>query len=101
MKRVGNLYSSITKFDNLLLAAKKAQRCKRFKPDILQFNYALEPELFQLQEELGLIKPSENLSNFVALAPTFCNVILANIFPASIMKFSNNSFAEKSNAPTP
>lgn len=52
MKRVGNLYSSITKFDNLLLAAKKAQRCKRFKPDILQFNYALEPELFQLQEEL-------------------------------------------------
>jgi alpha-glucoside transport system substrate-binding protein len=29
MKRVGNLYSSITKFNNLLLAAKKAQRCKR------------------------------------------------------------------------
>jgi len=52
MKRVSNLYPSITQFSNLLIAAKKAQRCKRFKPDILRFNYSLEPELFQLQEEL-------------------------------------------------
>ena len=52
MKRVSNLYPAITQFSNLLIAAKKAQRCKRFKPDILKFNYALETELIKLQEEL-------------------------------------------------
>lgn len=52
MKRVGNLWKDIITFDNLLLAAKKAQRCKRFKPDILQFNYNLETEIIKLQQEL-------------------------------------------------
>ncbi|MFZ4556779.1 MAG: reverse transcriptase domain-containing protein [Pseudanabaena sp.] len=52
MKRVGNLWANIITFDNLLLAAKKAQRCKRFKPDILKFNYRLESEILKLQREL-------------------------------------------------
>lgn len=52
MKRVGNLWPQITNFSNLLLAAKKAQRCKRFKPNVVHFNYHLETELIQLQEQL-------------------------------------------------
>ncbi|TAF11278.1 MAG: RNA-dependent DNA polymerase [Nostocales cyanobacterium] len=52
MKRYGNLGKDITDFNNLLLAAKKAQKGKRFKSDVLQFNYNLEQELFKLQAEL-------------------------------------------------
>jgi retron-type reverse transcriptase len=52
MKRYGNLWHEITDFNNLLLAAQKAQRGKRFRENILEFNYNLERELFQLQAEL-------------------------------------------------
>lgn len=52
MKRHGNLWSQITTFDNLLNAAKKAEKGKRFYPNVLQFNYNLETELLKLQEEL-------------------------------------------------
>jgi retron-type reverse transcriptase len=52
MKRYGNLYPQITTFENLLNAAKKAQRSKRFRAPVLAFNDNLERELFQLQREL-------------------------------------------------
>ena len=52
MKRVGNLWASVTEFSNLFLAAKKAQKGKRFKPDVLKFNYNLEAELIELQQQL-------------------------------------------------
>lgn len=52
MKRYGNLYSQIITFENLLLAARKAQKGKRFQDNVLGFNYNLERELLQLQEEL-------------------------------------------------
>ena len=52
MKRAKNLWPSITSFSNLLLAAKKAQRCKRFKPNVAEFNYNLETELLLLQQQL-------------------------------------------------
>lgn len=52
MKRYGNLYSRITDFSNLLLAARRAQQCKRFREDVLAFNYDLERNLHQLQYEL-------------------------------------------------
>ncbi|MFM7367951.1 MAG: RNA-dependent DNA polymerase, partial [Sphaerospermopsis kisseleviana] len=52
MKRYGNLWNDVTGFSNLLLAAKKAQKGKRFKSDVLEFNYNLETELFKLQAEL-------------------------------------------------
>jgi len=52
MKRYGNLGHEITEFSNLLLAAKKAQKGKRFRENVLAFNYNLEPELFRLQAEL-------------------------------------------------
>jgi hypothetical protein len=54
MKRYGNLWEEITDFSNLLLAAKQAQKGKRFKPDVLEFNHNLERELFNVQAELKL-----------------------------------------------
>ena len=52
MKRVGNLWSNIIDFDNLLFAARKAQKGKRFQENVLRFNYDLEAELFDIQDEL-------------------------------------------------
>jgi len=52
MKRFGGLFESIASFENLLLAARKAQCCKRFREDVLAFNHDLEPNLIHLQREL-------------------------------------------------
>ncbi|MCL2927881.1 MAG: RNA-directed DNA polymerase [Trichodesmium sp. MAG_R01] len=52
MKRYKNLYPQITCFDNLLLAAKKSQKGKKYKQNVLKFNYNLESELLQLKTEL-------------------------------------------------
>lgn len=52
MKRHGNLYPQIITFENLLAAAKQAQRQKRYRDPVLVFNRHLEHELLQLQQEL-------------------------------------------------
>ena len=52
MKRYGNLWNQVTDFANLLDSAHKSQKGKRFRPNVLQFNYNLEAELIQLQAEL-------------------------------------------------
>ena len=52
MKRYGNLWSQVTNFGNLLQAARQAQRGKRFRPNVLKFNYFLEQNLVHLQQEL-------------------------------------------------
>ena len=52
MKRVGNLWPRLVRFENLLAAASQAQRGKRFRRAVARFNFRLEPELFRLQEEL-------------------------------------------------
>ena len=38
MKRFGNLWSKIINFENLYLASHKAQKGKRFRENILEFN---------------------------------------------------------------
>lgn len=53
MKRYGNLWPEISSFDNLLIAARKAQKGKRFRPEVLSFNDNLEGNLIQLQTELN------------------------------------------------
>ncbi len=53
MKRYANLYPQIIDFSNLLLAAKKAQKGKRYRDNVLNFNYHLELELNKLQQELN------------------------------------------------
>ena len=52
MKRYGNLWHQVISFENLVKAAKKAQKGKRFKSSVLEFNYNLESELLTLQVEL-------------------------------------------------
>jgi RNA-directed DNA polymerase len=52
MKRYGDLFDKITSFENLLNAARKAQRGKRRKSTTATFNLKLENELLRLQAEL-------------------------------------------------
>lgn len=52
MKRHGYLWADIVDFSNLLAAARQAQKGKRLRDNVLQFNYNLENELIQLQHEL-------------------------------------------------
>lgn len=52
MKRYGNLWPEIIEFENLLQAARQAQRGKRYRPNVLDFNYQLDRELLRLQREL-------------------------------------------------
>jgi retron-type reverse transcriptase len=52
MKRHGNLWLQIISFENLLGSAKKAQRSKRYRDNVLDFNYSLENSLFTLQAQL-------------------------------------------------
>ena len=52
MKTWKNLYPRIWAFDNLLSASRKAQRGKRYRPEVYAFNARLEENLMQLQREL-------------------------------------------------
>lgn len=52
MKRYGDLWPEILDFENLLQAARQAQRGKRYRPNVLAFNYNLDQELLRLQQEL-------------------------------------------------
>jgi len=52
MKTHKNLYPQVWDFENLLIAAKLAQRGKRREPDVYAFNTQLEKKLLRLQEQL-------------------------------------------------
>jgi len=52
VKRHGHLWPQIVHFENLLLAARNAQKGKRMQASVLQFNYHRETELLALQAEL-------------------------------------------------
>jgi len=53
MKRYGNLYPAIIDFENLLTAAHRARRGKRYRPDVAAFHFRQEEELLRLREELA------------------------------------------------
>lgn len=52
MKRLGQLWETLTSWDNLLLAYHKARRGKRSRPAVAKFTLDLEPELLLLQQQL-------------------------------------------------
>ena len=52
LKRYGGLWEQVIAWDNLLLAARKAQRGKRSRGTVQRFNFALEDELLAIQAEL-------------------------------------------------
>jgi retron-type reverse transcriptase len=53
MKSYRNLYPQIISFENLYLAFRKARKGKRQRREVATFEYDLEANLFQLQEELA------------------------------------------------
>lgn len=61
MKRVGGLFERVTGFDNLLLAQRLAAKGKRERTSVARFEFHLERELFELQDELmtGSYRPGE------------------------------------------
>ena len=52
MKSYTNLWSQITSWENLLLAARKARCSKRKRPNVARFEADLEMELMELRSEL-------------------------------------------------
>ncbi|MFA6897717.1 MAG: reverse transcriptase/maturase family protein [Patescibacteria group bacterium] len=52
MKTYKNLYGEICSFENLYSAYLKARKGKRYRNEILEFNYNLEENLLQLRTEL-------------------------------------------------
>jgi RNA-directed DNA polymerase len=52
MIRHNHLWEQIISFENLLLASRKAQRGKRFRGNVLEFNDRLEQNLLTLKREL-------------------------------------------------
>lgn len=109
MKRHGNLYPQIIEFENLLLAARKAEKGKRFRDNVLAFNYNLEAELTQLQQELTdkIYQPGayrtfyikEPKTRMISAAPykdrvvhhALCNIIIPIIEPS----FISDSYANR------
>ncbi len=109
MKRYGDLWSQITDITNLVEAAQKAQRGKRYRPNVLAFNHQLEANLWQLHSELvnqtyqpgnyftfEIVEPKRRM---ISAAPyrdrvvhhALCNVI-APIFERT---FTTDSFANR------
>lgn len=105
MKRYGHLWAEVTDFGNLMAAARQAQKGKRFRENVLAFNYNLEQELDQLQTELvtqsycpgayrtfKIVEPKQRL---ISAAPyrdrvvhhALCNVI-APIFERTFIRDS-------------
>lgn len=67
MKRYGNLWEKLVTWENLVLAARKAQRGKRDRGTVQQFNFNLEQQLLRLQRELedGSYRPGKFCSHWI------------------------------------
>ncbi len=53
MKRYGGLWQKLVSWENLVLAARRAQRNKRDRASVQAFNFAQEEQLLRLQRELA------------------------------------------------
>jgi retron-type reverse transcriptase len=109
MKRAGNLWTQISGFENLLLAARQAEKSKRFRPNVLDFNFHLDQELWQLHEALATktyqpgeyrtFKITEPTHRLISAAPYRDRVIhhaLCQIIgPILERGFTDNSYANR------
>ncbi len=109
MKRYGYLWTEVISFENLWQAARQAQKGKRFRDNVLEFNYHLEPELIRLQKELtdGIYQPGgyktfeilEPKRRLISAAPyrdrvvhhALCNIIV----PLFDRTFIHDSYANR------
>lgn len=53
MKTYRDLFGQIISWENLLIAAGRAEKNKRRRPDVVRFHFNLEAELLRLQQELA------------------------------------------------
>ena len=67
MKRCGNLWEKLISWENLVLAARKSRRGKRGKGCVQRFEFDLEAELLQLQDELtrGNYRPGDFKTHWI------------------------------------
>lgn len=67
MKRYGRLWERLVGWENLVLAAHKAQRGKRDRYDVQRFNFTQEIQLLRLSEELesGRYRPGAFRSHWI------------------------------------
>lgn len=107
MKRIGGLWTELTSFSNLLLAAHRAAAGKRGRPDVAAFRLNQEWELLALQRELrdGSYRPGayrvflvrEPKSRVISAAPFRDRVVhhaLTQVLePVFEQRFSDASFA--------
>lgn len=52
MNKIKNIFPLIYDFENLFDAYKKAVKCKRYRPDVMEYTDRLEENLIELQNEL-------------------------------------------------
>ncbi|MDQ3011789.1 MAG: RNA-directed DNA polymerase [Acidobacteriota bacterium] len=109
MKRHGNLWPQIVVFDNLLMAARKAQRGKRNRENVRLFNYRLEEELAQLQTELQqrtyqpgeystfrIVEPKKRMISAAPYRDRVAHHALCNIIaPIFERTFSDDTYANR------
>jgi retron-type reverse transcriptase len=109
MKRYGNLYPEITDFANLILASRKAQKGKRFRENVLEFNYNLELELEKIQTELtsktyqpgayktfSILEPKPRIISAAPYRDRVVHHALCNVIVPIIEKtFINDSYANR------
>ncbi len=109
MKRHGFLWPQVVNFENLAVAARKAQRGKRYRDNVLAFNFHLESELIEIQKELTektyqpgryktfqIVEPKKRM---ISAAPyrdrvvhhALCNVIV----PIFERTFTDHSYANR------
>ena len=107
MKRLGGLWSQVTAWENLLLAAQKARRGKRSRPAVADFQLHLERELLSLRAALedGSYRPGayrlftlyERKPRLIAAAPFRDRVVhhaLLNVIEAPLdRRFIHDSYA--------
>ncbi len=110
MKRYGKLWPQVVDFGNLAEAARKAQRGKRFRENVLLFNFRLESELIELQNDLigktyqpghyktfQIVEPKKRM---ISAAPyrdrvvhhALCNIIV----PIFEQTFTDDTYANRS-----
>jgi retron-type reverse transcriptase len=109
MKRQGNLWESVVAFENLVAAARQAQRGKRYRINVLTFNYALETELLTLQEELvsqtyqpgeyrtfQIVEPKKRMISAAPYRDRVVHHALCNIIaPIFEQTFTRDSYANR------
>ncbi len=85
MKRAGNLYTSITGYENLRLAFCKASRGKHDRPEVLSFRKNLEINLELMRQQLITEQPDIGHYRFFQVRDPKPRNICAASFPERVL----------------